>query len=133
MTRRELISTLFVKLGAVAIIATIPRSAFACLSGTWFVRCPNGHVDQVDDITCQHECNTCHAQAFSGGNVTVVCPKGHDNPLVNTGSKDQAKQCQFVKSFKCTYDGLECCQRAYDPPWCSKAPSHPPTDRCAKC
>jgi hypothetical protein len=113
LTRRNLISTLFAKIGAVAILASVPYSAMACLCGTWFVRCPNGHVDQVDKVTCQHECEKCGAQAFSGGDVTVVCPNGHDNRLVNTGNRDQTSQ--WASSLRCRTCGAECRQNGYCP------------------
>lgn len=71
-------TTALVCILAVALL-TVPVISFAidCLRGTWIVRCPNGHDDQVDDITCNHDCEKCDAKAVDGGRAMVVCPAGH--------------------------------------------------------
>jgi hypothetical protein len=100
-TRRSFMVRVVETLGAATIIAALPRSAQACLYGKWKVRCANGHVDTVTEGTCQHVCEKCGLQAFSGDTVTVVCPEGHLN-RVNTG--------KLLQSFKCTTPrcGKEC-------------------------
>lgn len=76
ITRRKAIKVI-----GVATISTIlfPSLAVAegFLRGTWIVRCPNGHDDQVDDITRNHDCEKCGAKAVDGGTANVVCPDGH--------------------------------------------------------
>lgn len=47
------------------------------LRGTWIVRCPKGHDDQVEDITKDHDCEKCDAKAVDSGSANVVCPHGH--------------------------------------------------------
>jgi hypothetical protein len=52
-----------------------------CLRGTWIVRCKNGHDDQVDGITCNHDCekNGCGLKSVDNGKAMVVCPDGHSS------------------------------------------------------
>jgi hypothetical protein len=47
------------------------------LEGTWIVRCPNGHDNEVGGITRNHDCTNCGAQSVSDGGATVVCPNNH--------------------------------------------------------
>ena len=98
-TRREFITRLAGTIGAIGIVVGAPSPAHACLGGTWVVRCPNGHDDVVTQGTCQHVCEKCNVQAFSGSVVTVVCPEGHAN-RVNTG--------ELMESHKCSKCGREC-------------------------
>ena len=60
-----------------ALLASTRAAAVGFLRGTWIVRCPNGHDDQVDDITRNHDCETCDAKSVDGGSANVVCPDGH--------------------------------------------------------
>src|SRR5665213_1284124 len=80
-TRREFIKKLVGTIGAVGIIVVFPSEARACLYGTWHVQCPRGHIDTVTDGTCQHRCEKCGLQVFSGNVVTVVCRNGHANRI----------------------------------------------------
>jgi hypothetical protein len=100
-TRREFIARVAGTIGVAGIIMVVPNSAYACLGGTWVVRCPNGHDDTVRGGTCQHVCENekCRLQVFDGNVVTVVCPVGHGN-RVDTGDG--------IGSFKCRTDGREC-------------------------
>lgn len=98
-TRREFIARLAGTIGAIGIIIVAPRPAHACLGGTWVVRCRNGHDDVVTQGTCQHVCEKCGVQAFSGSVVTVICPAGHAN-RVDTG--------EAMESHKCSNCGKEC-------------------------
>ena len=104
-TRREFISTLILQFGAVGIIVAVPHPASACLVGKWRVICPNRHIDMVDDITCNHNCETCGAVAFSNGEGDIVCPNNHPNHVV-TGSRDDRDH--WLQSRKCSQCGAEC-------------------------
>ena len=84
-TRREFVVRAVGVAGAVGFIAAVPVPAQACLYGKWAVLCANGHVDLVDDGTCQHVCEKCGLQVFSGDDVTVVCRNGHPN-RIKTGA-----------------------------------------------
>jgi len=98
-TRREFMATMVGAFGAAAIIMATPSRARACMYGTWIVRCPKGHDDEVTEGTCQHVCEKCGTQVFSGNVVTVVCTKGHAN-RVDTGDR--------MTSWKCSNCGTEC-------------------------
>lgn len=77
-TRRQFISKLFATVGILGFLLADSKRAHACLYGTWRLKCPNcGQVDTVKDGTCQHPCEKCGTQVFSGDDVTVVCPNGH--------------------------------------------------------
>jgi hypothetical protein len=108
-TRREFMTRLSNCAGAAAFLAT-PRRASACLYGTWYLWCPNPNcpaIDEVEEGTCQHKCETCGTQMFygeGGRNVTVVCPDGHANPI-RTGTRDAPST-----SYNCTQCGKECCR-----------------------
>ena len=104
-SRRQLLSRMYGVTGFALAVMLVPRSARACLVGRWKVRCPNGHVDVVEEVTCNHTCEKCGVVAFSGGVGQVVCPKGHSNQ-VTTG--DKSGRAQWLCSFKCRVDGLEC-------------------------
>src|SRR5690349_17657937 len=84
-------------IGAAAWLLAAPTPARAALPDHWKVRWPNGHVDDVSGGTCQHKCESCHEQAFTGANVTVICPSGHSNEI-DVGPCDDA---HAVRSFKC--------------------------------
>jgi hypothetical protein len=119
VTRRNLIITSLVKFSAVAALLSAGRSARACLVGTWKVRCPNGHVDTVSQVTCNHNCETCGTAAVSNGEGNIVCPAGHVNHVV-TGDRDH--QDSWIRSHTCATEGCgrECCvqqsqQRRRDP------------------
>jgi hypothetical protein len=86
---------------AVCMFGMVPKS-WACLYGSFWVVCPNGHVDRVDDGTCQHKCEKCGAQAFNGAKVTLRCPNGHDG-VFDTSSCGRA-----CSSAKCGTCGREC-------------------------
>src|SRR5262245_49031178 len=85
MTRRRFVARAFDLMAAsTALVALAPRTALACLGGTWYVYCENqynngvcGQVDQVTAGTCQHICSRCGQQVFRGSDVTVVCPNNH--------------------------------------------------------
>src|SRR5882724_11000423 len=85
-TRRTFVSGLLGAIGGASVILATPSAVRGCLVGKWKVRCPNKHCDIVDDVTCNHTCDTCHVKAFSDGVGDVVCPDGHVNH-VSTGSR----------------------------------------------
>ena len=91
-TRREFTAKMVAAFGAVGVIMVAPNRAFACMYGTWVVRCPRGHDDVVTEGTCQHVCEKCGTQVFSGQVVTVVCPAGHAN-RVRTGGRMTSWKC----------------------------------------
>ena len=97
-SRREFLVGVVGTIGAAGIIVAAPSPARACMYGKWIVRCPNGHDDVVTEGTCQHVCEKCGTQVFSGDVVTVVCPAGHPN-RVHTGDA--------MRSWKCSC-GREC-------------------------
>jgi hypothetical protein len=103
-TRRGFITRLLGTIGAVSFIAAFPTKARACLGGVWHVQCPNGHIDTVTDATCQHKCEKCGVQVFSGNQVTVVCKNGHPNRII-TGACDKS---HCTTSFICPQDGTNC-------------------------
>lgn len=109
-TRREFIAKVFGTMGAVGAILVAPSSAWACLAGTWKVRCPKGHDDIVEDITCNHTCEKCGEKAFSDGVGNVVCPDGHAN-RVSTGNRNERDN--WLQSLKCSKCGKECCTKSY--------------------
>ncbi len=53
----------------------------AFLRGKWIVRCVNGHDDEVDGITKNHDCDTCDKKSVDNGTANVVCPNGHASPV----------------------------------------------------
>jgi len=57
----------------------VERNDGGCLVGTWYVQCTRGHIDQVDDITCNHNCSQCtfENKSVDDGTAMVVCPYGH--------------------------------------------------------
>jgi hypothetical protein len=116
-TRREFVRTAMEVLAAAGVVAAVPGRADACLAGRWKVSCPNGHVDLVTGITCQHVCETCRRQAFAGTVVTVVCPDGHANK-VETGSDPE----RSVTSVTCSICMKEC--RIPEPPPTRSRPDH---------
>lgn len=59
-----------------AIFAALPEGF---LRGTFIVRCPSGHDDQVEGITRNHDCEKCGKKAVDEGTAQVVCPDGHDS------------------------------------------------------
>ena len=80
-TRRDFIRKLVGVAGAFGFLLANPMRAQACLYGQWWVVCPKGDCDLVDDGTCQHKCEQHGIQVFRGSAVTVRCPNGHDNPI----------------------------------------------------
>jgi hypothetical protein len=112
-TRRKFIATLVAKIAAVGIIVAAPRAARACLIGTWKVRCPNGHDNTVDEITCNHTCDKCHAQAFKDGEGNIVCPNYHVNH-VSTGNSGQKGM--WIRSYACSTCKAECCIKQLQTP-----------------
>ena len=109
-SRREFIASTLGTISGVGFIVARPEHARACLVGTWWVRCPNGHIDTVEDVTCNHDCEKCPARAFSNGNGTVVCPVGHNN-YVQTGSSSERRR--WLKTYRCRTAGCgrECCRK----------------------
>jgi len=101
-SRRHFITKAANLAGVAAIIAATPKQASACLYGKWWVVCPVGHVDQVDDGTCQHKCEKCGRQAFQGSVVTVRCPSGHDNRI------DTASCGRACGAYSCPTCGKNC-------------------------
>ena len=90
--------------GFFAVAALVfPSQARACLYGKWWVVCPNNHVDEVDDGTCQHKCSKCGQQCFRGNTVTVLCPKGHRNDVTS-----QCDHAHCTQHFNCTTCGVDC-------------------------
>ena len=109
-TRREFIASTLGTITGLGLLLSQPSDSIACLVGTWWVRCPNRHVDTVEDVTCNHTCEKCGANAVSNGNGTVVCPVGHDN-YVRTGSRSERGS--WLKTYRCTQRdcGRECCRK----------------------
>lgn len=101
MTRRDIITRM---LGITSVIVAVPNYAEACLYGKWNVRCPNGHIDTVTDGTCQHKCEKCRAQVFSGKDVTVVCRNGHSS-RITTGDCGRST---CTTSYICPKCGIDC-------------------------
>jgi len=104
-SRRHFITSMMAGLGTIGIMLTAPTRAQACLYGTFWVRCPNGHIDTVDSGTCNHNCEKCGAKAFTEGEGDIVCPAGHINH-VRTGSS--RRQEDVTTSIKCRTCGKEC-------------------------
>ena len=104
-SRRHFLSSLIGAIGAVGILLSVPTRAHACLYGTFKVRCPNGHVDIVEDGTCNHNCDKCGAKAFTEGEGDLVCPDGHVNH-VRTGSSRNRND--VTTSVKCRICRKEC-------------------------
>jgi hypothetical protein len=111
LSRRKLLLDLPIRFAAVGLLTFWYEPAHACLAGRWKVRCPNGHDDIVDQVTCNHNCDECGAQAFKDGEGNVVCPNGHVNHVV-TGNRDQ--QDRWIQSLNCAQCNAEC--RLPDPP-----------------
>jgi hypothetical protein len=101
-SRRQFIAKLFGATGAVGFLLANPGRAHACLAGNWYVVCPYGDADLVTQGTCQHVCQQHHVQVFRGSQVTVRCPKGHDNPI------DTAPCGKACTDFNCTTCGRDC-------------------------
>ncbi len=108
--RREFIVRVVGTIGAVGVIVAAPSPARACLAGKWKVRCPRGHDDIVEDVTCNHACEKCGAKAFSDGVGDVVCPDGHANH-VSTGNRNERDK--WLQRLKCSKCGKECCIEPY--------------------
>lgn len=106
---RKFSTRLISALGAVCLIMTSFDLALGCLAGTWKVRCPKGHDDIVEQITCNHICEKCGAKAFTDGNGYIVCPDGHANH-VKTGNRNQRDK--WLLSYKCEKCGKECCLKS---------------------
>jgi hypothetical protein len=79
--------------------------SFACIYGTWVVRCPNGHDDTVTRGTCNHTCEKCGEKAFIDGAGYIVCKGGHANYISTGTSRERA---QVLQSYKCKTCGKEC-------------------------
>jgi hypothetical protein len=103
--KRKLIAVILTGFTGIGINLTVARRAQACLVGTWKVRCPNGHDDTVNDVTCNHVCEKCHADAIKDGSGCVVCPHGHA-AHVSTGSRDERDE--WLTSFTCPVGKSEC-------------------------
>src|SRR5215813_2320992 len=101
-TRREFIAIAVGTVGAVGIVVATPSQARACLYGKWKVRCPDGHIDIVDEVTCNHTCEKCPKKAFVDGEGDVVCPNGHVNH-VRTGNRNERDK--WIDSLKCRQPG----------------------------
>jgi hypothetical protein len=97
--RREFMAKAMGTVSAFGVFFALPSQAKACLRGTWKVRCPDGHDDIVEGVTCNHDCEGCGKKAVSGGNARVVCPKGHASPVSG-----------ITESHRCPEDncGLQC-------------------------
>jgi hypothetical protein len=80
-SRRHFITAMLRAVAALGSIAVFPGRAAACLYGKWWLVCPKGDADLVDDGTCQHQCKTHRIQVFRGKLVTVRCPNGHDTEI----------------------------------------------------
>jgi len=105
LTRRSVLAALVAQAGSISVLVNTSAPAWACLWGRWKIRCPNGHDDIVTQGTCQHQCETCGAQAFDHGAVRIVCPNGHAT-LVQTGTSHDQRD--LLQSYKCPQDHLEC-------------------------
>ena len=44
------------------------------LRGSWDVVCPAGHVDRVDAVTRDHDCDKCGSKCVDNGTARVRCP-----------------------------------------------------------
>ncbi len=97
--------TLVANVAAVGAVATYSIPARACLYGTWHVQCPVGHVDTVTEGTCQHKCEECGRQVFSGNVVTVVWRNGHPN-RITTGAGDSQ---HVTRHYICPTCKTDCC------------------------
>jgi len=100
--RREFLVRVLQAFGGIGAVAATARRAEACLYGKWWVVCPRGDADLVDDGTCQHRCEQHGLQVFRGNVVTVRCPNGHDNEI-DTGRCDRA-----CTGFSCPRCGRNC-------------------------
>lgn len=93
--------------GVTVLMGFVPTAMAAdkkhALYGNWHVRCPVGHVDLVTKGTKQHKCQTCGRQCFVDGEVTVMCPKGHQNTVA-------LANVDVLTSYKCETKGcgLDC-------------------------
>jgi len=52
------------------------------LVGSWYVVCQSLHVDRVDGITVNHDCETCGRKSVADGAANVKCPFCGDVDLV---------------------------------------------------
>jgi hypothetical protein len=78
ISRRDMVKRTMQLVGATGLFfACDVAYAEGFLEGTWIVRCRNGHDDQVDGITRNHDCEECPEKSVDGGNANVVCPDGH--------------------------------------------------------
>jgi hypothetical protein len=66
------------------------------LEGTFIVRCRNGHDNQVENITRNHDCDVsgCGAKSVDEGTANVVCPRGHGGPENHVEGVTRQHQCQ---------------------------------------
>jgi len=127
--------TMFARVTLAGIVLADAPEAQACLVGTWVVRCPDGHDNTVNDITCQHECETtlpsgqkCGKQVFDGSWVTVVCPDQGAHPnRVNAGEGRDGNRDTWLKSKKCDTCGKECNRST------TAATPAPRRDPCPRC
>lgn len=103
ITRRGCLAAATKMAGAICVIVAFPTEARACLYGTWHVQCPAGHINQVDQGTCQHKCEQCGRQVFDGNVVTVVCKNGHPN-RITTGAGDKQNVTQHYICPTCKTD-----------------------------
>jgi len=86
-------------------LAAATRGSIGFLEGTFIVRCPRGHDDQVEDITRNHDCShgDCGLRSVDDGRATVLCPDGHANHVEG-----------ITRQHKCTFplpSGGECAKQ----------------------
>ena len=98
LSRRAFVKTAVVTgsalaIGAIVVSSATPAVAYdGFLEGTWIVRCRNGHDDQVDGITRNHDCEKCGVKSVDGGTADVVCPAGH---ATRVGGVTRDHACSF--------------------------------------
>jgi len=107
--RRDFLRKLLWTSGAVSLVLSIPGRASACLYGNWLVRCPNGHLNIITDITCNRTCETCGALSVVNGEAVVMCPNSHANHVISGMREEREK---WVMSYKCHICGQECRRNA---------------------
>lgn len=76
------------------IAKAMERTKMGFLEGTYYVRCKNGHDDKVEDITRNHDCETCGEQSVDGGTAILVCPDGHGGKENQVQGITRQHQCQ---------------------------------------
>lgn len=98
ISRRRLLGQAFRATAVASFYLASVAKAKACLYGSYLVVCSKGHVDRVDQGTCQHKCETCGEQVFRGAKVTLRCPNGHSGEV---DSSVCGRACEGVNCGTC--------------------------------